>query len=300
MREIRLLQQLNHENILSLSDIVPGKLRLKDYLNMLAKGCVYMVSDYMDHDLTGILNNPQFTYQPEHIKCLLHQMLSGLAYLHKQGILHRDVKGSNILLNNEGQLKLADFGLARIYKINSDYTNRVITLWYRPPELLLGATVYGSEVDLWGIGCIVAEMFTKKALFCGSDELSQLFQIYKIRGSGIERSYPEVVNLPWYSLMKPKEEYQDNLRERFNFLTKKTYHLLDSLLHFNPKLRMTAEEALSSEYFQEEPLACKSNELPKPEGDWHEFESKRRDKKRREAAARGTDKESRPKSVKTQ
>jgi CTD kinase subunit alpha len=116
-----------------------------------------MVFDYLDHDLTGILSHPTFAYQPAHIKCLMHQMLSGLQYLHSQGILHRDIKGSNILLNNRGELKLADFGLARTFSISSrhlQFTNRVITMWYRPPELLLGATKYGPEVDIWGIAYV--------------------------------------------------------------------------------------------------------------------------------------------------
>ncbi len=119
-----------------------------------------MVFEYMDHDLTGILAHPGLRFEPQHIKCLLKQMFQGLAYLHDNGVLHRDMKGSNLLLNSKGQLKLADFGLAR--RLNQggglnptsklDYTNRVITLWYRSPELLLGATRYNSSVDMWSAG----------------------------------------------------------------------------------------------------------------------------------------------------
>jgi CTD kinase subunit alpha len=113
-----------------------------------------MVLEYMDHDLTGLLAHPEITFTLGNLKSLNHQMLSGLAYLHDQGILHRDLKGSNILLNASGELKLADFGLARLYskKRKADYTNRVITLWYRGPELLLGETSYGAEVDMWSAG----------------------------------------------------------------------------------------------------------------------------------------------------
>ena len=115
-----------------------------------------MVFEYMDHDLTGILSQTQFKFSDAHLKSLCHQMLSGLAYLHHKGVIHRDIKGSNILLNNRGELKLADFGLARFYhkRRRSDYTNRVITLWYRPPELLYGATIYGAEVDMWSAGYV--------------------------------------------------------------------------------------------------------------------------------------------------
>lgn len=119
-----------------------------------------MVFEYMDHDLTGVLSQNQFAFSDAHLKSLCHQMLAGLAYLHHKGVIHRDIKGSNILINNRGELKLADFGLARFYqkRRRTDYTNRVITLWYRPPELLFGATVYGPEVDMWSAGYAVIEI----------------------------------------------------------------------------------------------------------------------------------------------
>ena len=120
-------------------------------------GAVYMVFEYMDHDLTGVLSQSQFTFSDANLKSLCHQMLAGLAYLHHKGVIHRDIKGSNILINRRGELKLADFGLARFYqkRRRTDYTNRVITLWYRPPELLFGATVYGPEVDMWSAGYLL-------------------------------------------------------------------------------------------------------------------------------------------------
>jgi CTD kinase subunit alpha len=113
-----------------------------------------MVFEYMEHDLTGVLNQPQFVFSEGNLKSLSAQMLSGLSYLHQKSILHRDMKGSNILLNSMGILKLADFGLARFYdrKKRNDHTNRVITLWYRSPELLMGETVYGASVDIWSAG----------------------------------------------------------------------------------------------------------------------------------------------------
>lgn len=113
-----------------------------------------MVFQYMDHDLTGVLSQTQFTFTDAQLKSLCQQMLAGLSYLHHKGVIHRDIKGSNILVNCRGELKLADFGLARFYqkRRQSDYTNRVITLWYRPPELLFGTTVYGPEVDMWSAG----------------------------------------------------------------------------------------------------------------------------------------------------
>ena len=122
----------------------------------LCSGTVYMVIEYMDHDLSGILQQTQFVFTDAHLKSFCRQMLAGLAYLHHKGVIHRDIKGSNILVNSRGELKLADFGLARVYqkRRKSDYTNRVITQWYRPPELLLGTTVYGPEVDMWSAGYV--------------------------------------------------------------------------------------------------------------------------------------------------
>lgn len=158
MREIKLLQSLRHENVVRLYEMMVsnGVLFSSIHRNVIHRfsGAVYMVFEYMDHDLTGILSQTQFTFSNAHLKSLCHQMLAGLAYLHHKGVIHRDIKGSNILVNNRGELKLADFGLARFYhkRRQSDYTNRVITLWYRPPELLFGATVYGPEVDMWSAG----------------------------------------------------------------------------------------------------------------------------------------------------
>jgi CTD kinase subunit alpha len=158
MREIKLLQSLRHQNIVRLYEMMVshGKSYVMEISRLihLSSGSVYMVFEYMDHDLTGILSQTQFSFTDANLKSLCHQMLAGLAYLHHKGVIHRDIKGSNILINNRGELKLADFGLARFYqkRRRSDYTNRVITLWYRPPELLFGATVYGPEVDMWSAG----------------------------------------------------------------------------------------------------------------------------------------------------
>ncbi|CCJ28913.1 unnamed protein product, partial [Pneumocystis jirovecii] len=197
MREIKLLQSLRHPNVVCLLEM------------MVEKSTVYMVFEYMDHDLSGVLSNPNFHFELSHTKHLCKQMLDGLEYLHHRGVLHRDIKGSNILLDNFGQLKLADFGLARYYhkKHNTaDYTNRVITLWFRPPELLLGATAYGPSVDIWSAGCIMIELFTKKPLFPGHDEIHQLELIYDMMGTPTHENWPTVNRLPWYELLKPAEK----------------------------------------------------------------------------------------------
>ncbi|KAJ1972200.1 kinase subunit of RNA polymerase II carboxy-terminal domain kinase I [Dimargaris xerosporica] len=174
MREIKLLTSLNHPNIVNLLETLAAK-----------DGSIYIIFEYMDYDLAGLIAHPQWQLEATHIKCLMHQMLSGLAYLHGKGVLHRDIKGSNLLLNQRGQLKFTDFGLARRFDPAHmhDYTNRVITMWYRPPELLLGATLYGPPADLWGLGCLMLELFTRKPAFAGVDEISQLDAIYRVLGT---------------------------------------------------------------------------------------------------------------------
>ncbi|KAK9458044.1 kinase-like domain-containing protein [Dipodascopsis uninucleata] len=270
LREIKLLQSVRHENVVSLLEI------------MVEKSSVYMIFEYMDHDLSGILTHPTFKLGHGHIKDLFRQMLEGLAYLHKRGVLHRDIKGSNILLSNSGLLKIADFGLARFYHkhmTTADYTNRVITLWYRPPELLLGATAYGPSVDVWGVGCLMLEMYTSKAIFQGQDEIQQLESIYSIMGSPTKENWPDVEKLPWYELVRPSEVKPSKFKERFeNLVPPHGLTLASNLLALDPSKRPSAADALKSEYF--------TKELPRPErptglgklGEWHEYESKLRRK----------------------
>ena len=214
-----------------------------------------MVLEYMDHDLTGLLAHPEIEMSPANLKSLNYQMLSGLAYLHHRGILHRDMKGSNILLSGRGELKLADFGLARTYskRKRDDYTNRVITLWYRSPELLLGETVYGPEVDMWSAGCIMLELFTSKPVFQGTDEISQLEVIYSVLGTPSEEDWPGLGDLPWYELVKPKESLPSRFGEVFaKWLTPAAMDLAKGLLTFDPNKRLSAEAALQTVYFASE------------------------------------------------
>ncbi|KAJ3845101.1 kinase-like domain-containing protein [Lentinula raphanica] len=274
MREIKLLQSLRHDNVVRL------------YEMMVSSGSVYMVFEYMEHDLTGVLAQTQFQFSAAHLKSLCHQMFQGLGYLHHKGVIHRDIKGSNILVNNQGELKLADFGLARFYqkRRKADYTNRVITLWYRPPELLFGATVYGPEVDIWSAGCIMLQLFTKKPIFQGNDEISQLDAIYKVFGTPTLQRWPGFANLPWYEMVKPKDGISNRFRELFRkWLSPAAIDLADQLLDYDPSKRVTAAQALEASYFlTEEPKAEKPTSLATLEGEWHELETNRAKKKKRE------------------
>ncbi|KAJ3410941.1 kinase subunit of RNA polymerase II carboxy-terminal domain kinase I [Chytridiales sp. JEL 0842] len=273
LREIKILTSLRHTNVIQLLQIISEEQKGQSY--------VHLVFEYMDHDLTGVFNNPNLKWEPQHIKCLMQQLFDGLSYLHSKGIVHRDMKGSNLLLNKDGILKLADFGLARsLSPQRMDYTNRVITLWYRPPELLLGSTQYGVEIDLWSAGCIMAEMLLKKPIFPGVDEISQLEQIWKICGTPTEEVWPGVTELPWWAMLRPKQEYPRCLKDiTRRLILGEGFKLLDSLLNLNPIHRPTAIDSLHHPYFTSElPEACKPYELPKVEGDWHEYESKQRKK----------------------
>ncbi|KAG6392754.1 hypothetical protein SASPL_146980 [Salvia splendens] len=183
IREIKILKKLQHENVIHLKEIVtsPGRETSEqvqpDAENNKYKGSIYMVFEYMDHDLTGLADRPGLRFTVPQIKCYMKQLLTGLHYCHVNQVLHRDIKGSNLLIDNEGNLKLADFGLARSFSndINANLTNRVITLWYRPPELLLGATKYGPAVDMWSVGCIFAELLYGKPILPGKNEVRIIY-----------------------------------------------------------------------------------------------------------------------------
>jgi cyclin-dependent kinase 12/13 len=166
IREIMILKRLNNKNIINLLEIVTSKPSEKNK----NRGNVYLVFDYMEHDLSGLISR-KFDFSIGLIKSILKQILLGLDYLHDNNIIHRDIKGANILLNNKGEVKLADFGLARLHNPNPNqnkkYTNRVVTLWYRSPELLLGATNYGTAIDIWSVGCVFAELLSGTSLFKG-------------------------------------------------------------------------------------------------------------------------------------
>ncbi|KAJ3224866.1 kinase subunit of RNA polymerase II carboxy-terminal domain kinase I [Clydaea vesicula] len=264
IREIRILNATRHKNIIQLMEII--SIKDKD------SPSIQMVFEYMDHDLTGILANNDLKLEPQHIKCLLKQMFEGLDFLHSKGIIHRDMKGSNLLLNSKGELKLADFGLARNLFNGSgcgiqkkiDFTNRVITLWYRSPELLLGATNYKFEIDIWSTGCIFLELFDGDAPFRGTNEIEQLDKIFRICGVPTKTNWPEHTQLPWWQMMKPKHLHNRIIRSSYSKkLSPYALDLLDHLLQLDPKQRLTCKQILE-------------HELPKIEGDWHEYESKQR------------------------
>ena len=279
VREIRLLQHLRHTHVVALQEV------------MVEKNEAYMVFEYLSHDLTGLINHPTFKLTAAHKKDLGKQMFEGLDFLHRRGVLHRDIKAANILVSSSGQLKYADFGLARFYTKSRqlDYTNRVITIWYRPPELLLGETQYGPAVDIWSAACVFMEMFTRKAVFPGEGgELSQLEKVYNVLGTPIRSEWPRVVDLPWFELMTPTTRKPRQFETMFStILSEQAMELIKWCFKYDPTKRPTAEEVLAHPYFtSEEPAAKQATELEDVKGDWHEFESKahrRSEEKKRKA-----------------
>eukprot|EP00042_Codosiga_hollandica_P049239 m.567264 g.567264 ORF g.567264 m.567264 type:complete len:941 (+) comp57836_c0_seq5:104-2926(+) len=239
MREIKLLKRLNHPNIVCLREIVSDAL---DPSNIFSRPDFYMVFEYMDHDLNGLLESGLVQLQNAQISVLMRQLLEGLAYCHSQQILHRDIKGSNLLLNNQGQIKLADFGLSRRYMADESraYTNQVITLWYRPPELLLGVEKYGPEVDVWSMGCILGELFKFKPIFCGKSELAQLDCIFKLCGTPTPTTWPGLTATPHYATAMPKKSYPRQLRQQYaSMMGEAAVDLFESLLDVNPTTRIS-------------------------------------------------------------
>ncbi|RCV35875.1 hypothetical protein SETIT_7G274900v2 [Setaria italica] len=253
-REIHILRRLDHPNVIKLEGIVTSRVSQS----------LYLVFEYMEHDLAGLVATPGLKLTEPQIKCFVQQLLLGLDHCHKNGVLHRDIKGSNLLIDGNGTLKIGDFGLAISYDPNNPQplTSRVVTLWYRPPELLLGATEYGVAVDMWSTGCIVAELFAGKPIMPGRTEVEQIHKIFKLCGSPLD-CYCKKSKVPETAMFKPHQQYRRCVAETFKDFPPSAVVLIDSLLSLEPEVRGTAASALQSDFFRTKPLACDRSSLPK-------------------------------------
>jgi cell division cycle 2-like len=254
LREISLLLALRHPNIVHVREVVVGSTLDK----------IYMVMEYADHDLRSVLDRMRHPYSQSEVKSLLQQLLRGVAHMHNAWVMHRDLKTANLLLTSSGVIKVCDFGLARRYSDPpGGLTPNVSTLWYRAPEILLGATVYTPAVDIWSVGCIFAELVLMDALFPGRGELDQLSKICALLGPPSEAVWPgfsELPNARTIALQGPeRSELARRLRpDAFSNRTPLTamgFEILAQMLVLDPGQRITAEEALQHPYFSELPAA---------------------------------------------
>ncbi|CDS10671.1 hypothetical protein LRAMOSA11157 [Lichtheimia ramosa] len=270
IREIKILKQLRHKNIVPLTDLAVdrGDPAKKE------QGSVYMVFPYMDHDLAGLLENPSLRLTTPQVKTYIKQLLEGTAYLHHNKILHRDIKAANLLINNEGILQIADFGLARgVEEENREYTSCVVTRWYRPPELFLGERRYTSAIDMWGVGCILGELLKLRPILQGTDDIDQLKRIFHLCGSPNESNMPGWQNLPDASKFQ-FDTCPRRLKEEFSKYDPLAVDLLDKLLVLDHHKRLTALDALDHDYFYTSPGPANPSELPKYEHS-HEYDRRR-------------------------
>ncbi|KAL2363518.1 hypothetical protein RJZ56_003559 [Blastomyces dermatitidis] len=255
LREIQTLLESRHTNVVHLREVVMGN-DMDD---------VYLVMDFVEHDLKTLLEDMREPFLPSETKTLLLQIISATEFLHSHWIIHRDLKTSNLLMNNRGEIKLADFGMARYYgDPPPKLTQLVVTLWYRSPELLLGADKYGPEIDMWSIGCIFGELLTKEPLFQGKNEVDQLSKIFALTGPPTTQTWPSFRSLPNAKSLRlptsgaPPTTTSDASipllpRSKFPYLTTAGLTLLSHLLVLNPASRPDAATCLSHPYFGEDP-----------------------------------------------
>lgn len=251
-----MLQKLKHENITELIEICSSK-----QTSSRDRCTFYLVFAFYEHDLAGLLSNPSVLLKLNEIKTLMKHLLNGLYKIHSSNILHRDMKAANVLISKEGVLKLGDFGLARPLfkklpgKMEPCYTNRVVTLWYRPPELLLGARNYGPGIDMWGAGCIMAELWTRSPILQGDTEQKQLILISNLCGSINPQTWKGCELLPYYKQLELPQSLQRRVIAKLSSYIKdeNALSLIDGLLTLNPMDRFDADKALDHLFFFEQP-----------------------------------------------
>ncbi|CAI4054132.1 cyclin-dependent serine/threonine protein kinase SGV1 SKDI_16G4150 [Saccharomyces kudriavzevii IFO 1802] len=285
-REITILKRLGHKNIIKLIEMVYD--HSPDTTNSASSSLhksFYMILPYMVADLSGVLHNPRISLKMCDIKNMMLQVLEGLNYIHCAKFMHRDIKTANILIDHNGILKLADFGLARLYYgcppnlkypggagSGAKYTSVVVTRWYRAPELVLGDKQYTTAVDIWGVGCVFAECFEKKPILQGKTDIDQGHCIFKLLGTPTEEDWAMARCLPGAELTTTN--YKSTLKERFGqFLTETGLDFLGHLLALDPYKRLTAMSAKHHPWFSEEPFPSENITLPTEES--HEADIKR-------------------------
>ncbi|XP_020862076.1 cyclin-dependent kinase 17 isoform X3 [Phascolarctos cinereus] len=249
IREVSLLKDLKHANIVTLHDIVHTDKSLT------------LVFEYLDKDLKQYMDDCGNIMSMHNVKLFLYQILRGLAYCHRRKVLHRDLKPQNLLINEKGELKLADFGLARAKSVpTKTYSNEVVTLWYRPPDVLLGSSEYSTQIDMWGVGCIFFEMASGRPLFPGSTVEDELHLIFRLLGTPSQETWPGVSSndeFKNYNFPKYKPQPLINHAPR---LDSEGIELITRFLQYESKKRVSAEEAMKHAYFRS--LGTRIHALP--------------------------------------
>lgn len=242
IREIALLKELSHQNVVKLLDVFckPNKLVL--------------VFEFSENDLKKYMKSLNGRLTPTMVKNFAFQLCKGVEFCHANRIIHRDLKPQNLLIDNHMLLKIADFSLARAFTVPvPNYTHEVVTVWYRPPEILLGATVYSVPVDLWSIGCVIGEMATGQPLFAGDSEIDTIFKIFQKLGTPTDAMWPGLSELPDFKPTFPRwlARGWNNIRNTAAQVGPDGIDLLEKLMCFDPSRRLSARQAVQQRYFRD-------------------------------------------------
>jgi len=254
LRELRILQLCEHPSIVKLKQVVTGA----------KMDSIFLVFEYCEHDMAELVRAMRNPFSEAETKCLMLQLLSAVEFLHSHWMVHRDLKLSNLLFNNRGQLKLCDFGLARFFRPvdEGSYTPKVVTLWYRAPELLLGATKYSCAIDMWAVGCILGELLLHEPLFPAKNEAHMLELHSNLLGSANERIWPGCTSLPHSSLITMTPQPYNYLKAKFPHVAGEAVDLLNCMLTYDPMKRITAAEALKHPYWTAPPIPKPRSAMP--------------------------------------
>ncbi|NXU72965.1 ICK kinase, partial [Oreotrochilus melanogaster] len=238
LREVKSLKKLNHANVVKLKEVI----RENDHL--------YFVFEYMKENLYQLMKERNKLFPESTVRNIMYQILQGLAFIHKHGFFHRDLKPENLLCMGPELVKIADFGLAREIRSRPPYTDYVSTRWYRAPEVLLRSTSYSSPIDIWAVGCIMAEVYTLRPLFPGASEIDTIFKICQVLGTPKKNDWPEGYQLSASMNFRWPQCVPNNLKTLIPNASSEAVQLMRDMLQWDPKKRPTASQALRYPYFQ--------------------------------------------------